>query len=156
MKKLLSIAVLAFAVIVLAACSSKDANGIPNKLQDKYVGHSENPGYDGLIFSEGSSTLVFDKKENKITNKTENHTEPFVVIPEDKLDGDAKGAFNKHKSEYDGTDYFIFTANKKYDKDSSNVYVAVLSDGGKTIQINELEYSGKDDDYLYHFYGKAE
>ena len=50
----------------------------------------------------------------------------------------------------------IFTANKKYDKDSSNVYVAVLSDGGKTIQINELEYSGKDDDYLYHFYGKAE
>ena len=50
MKKLLSIAVLAFAVIGLAACSSKDANGIPNKLQDKYVGHSENPGYDGLIF----------------------------------------------------------------------------------------------------------
>ncbi|WP_302170806.1 hypothetical protein [uncultured Streptococcus sp.] len=155
MKKFLSIAMLAFAVIGLAACSSKDADGIPNKLQDKYTGYSENPGYDGLIFSEGSSTLVFNKKENKITNKTENYTKPFVVIPEDKLDGEAKGAFNKHKSEYQG-DYFIFTADKKYDKDSSNVYVAVLSDGGKTIQINELEYSGKDDDYLYHFKGKAE
>ena len=146
---------LAFAVVSLAACSSKDANGIPKKLQEKYTGYSENPGYDGLIFSEGSSTLIFDKKNNKITNKTEDHTEPFVVIPEDKLDGEAKGAFNKHKSEYKG-DYFIFTASKKYDKDSSNVYVAVLSDGGKTIQINELEYSGKDDDYLYRFTGKAE
>lgn len=132
-----------------------DANGIPIKLQEKYTGHSENSGYDGLIFSEGNSTLIFDKKDNKITNKTENHTEPFVVIPEDKLDGEAKGAFNKHKSEYKGA-YFIFTANKKYDKDSSNVYVAVLSDGGKTIQINELEYSGKDDDSLYRFTGKAE
>lgn len=132
-----------------------DANGIPIKLQEKYTGHSENSGYDGLIFSEGNSTLIFDKKDNKITNKTENHTEPFVVIPEDKLDGEAKGAFNKHKSEYKGA-YFIFTANKKYDKDSSNVYVAVLSDGGKTIQITELEYSGKDDDSLYRFTGKAE
>ena len=121
-----------------------------------YIYTDENPGYDELIFSEGSSTLVFDKKENKITNKTENHTKSFVVIPEDKLDGEAKGAFNKHKSEYNATDNFIFTANKKYDKDSSKVYVAVLSDGGKTIQINELEYSGKDDDYLYHFSGKAE
>lgn len=132
-----------------------DANGIPIKLQEKYTGHSENPGYDGLIFSEGNSTLIFDKKDNKITNKTENHTEPFVVIPEDKLDGEAKVAFNKHKSEYKGA-HFIFTANKKYDKDSSNVYVAVLSDGGKTIQINELEYSRKDDDSLYRFTGKAE
>ena len=132
-----------------------DANGIPNELQEKYTGHSKNPGHDGLIFSEGGSTLIFDKKDNKITNKTEDHPEPFVVIPEDKLDGEAKGAFNKHKSEYKGA-YFIFTANKKYDKDSSNVYVAVLSDGGKTIQINELEYSGKDDDSLYRFTGKAE
>lgn len=72
-----------------------------------YIYTDENPGYDELIFSEGSSTLVLNKKENKITNKTENHTEPFVVIPEDKLDGEAKGAFNKHKSEYDGTDYYI-------------------------------------------------
>lgn len=132
-----------------------DANGIPNELQEKYTGHSKNPGHDGLIFSEGGSTLIFDKKDNKITNKTEDHPEPFVVIPEDKLDGEAKGAFNKHKSEYKGA-YFIFTANKKYDKDNSNVYVAVLSDGGKTIQINELEYSGKDDDSLYRFTGKAE
>ena len=132
-----------------------DANGIPNELQEKYTGHSKNPGHDGLIFSEGGSTLIFDKKDNKITNKTEDHPEPFVVIPEDKLDGEAKGAFNKHKSEYKGA-YFIFTANKKYDKDSSKVYVAVLSDGGKTIQINELEYSGKDDDSLYRFTGKAE
>lgn len=132
-----------------------DANCIPIKLQEKYTGHSKNSGHDGLIFSEGGSTLIFDKKDNKITNKTEDHTEPFVVIPEDKLDGEAKGAFNKHKSEYKGA-YFIFTANKKYDKNSSNVYVAVLSDGGKTIQINELEYSGKDDDSLYRFTGKAE
>ena len=98
---------------------------------------------------------VFQLNYKKITNKTEDHTEPFVVIPEDKLDGEAKVAFNKHKSEYKGA-YFIFTANKKYDKNSSNVYVAVLSDGGKTIQINELEYNGKDDDYLYRFTGKAE
>ena len=132
-----------------------DANGIPIKLQEKYTGHSKKPGYDGLIFSEGNSTLIFDKKDNKITNKTENQTKPFVVIPEDKLDGEAKVAFNKHKSEYKGA-YFIFTANKKYDKDSSKVYVAGLSDGGKTIQINELEYNGKDDDYLYRFTGKAE
>ena len=34
MKKLLSVVMVAFAVIGLAACSSKDANGIPNKLQD--------------------------------------------------------------------------------------------------------------------------
>ena len=132
-----------------------DANGIPIKLQEKYTGHSKKPGYDGLIFSEGNSTLIFDKKDNKITNKTEKQKKPFVVIPEDKLDGEAKVAFNKHKSEYKGA-HFIFTANKKYDKDSSKVYVAVLSDGGKTIQINELEYNGKDDDYLYRFTGKAE
>lgn len=132
-----------------------DANGIPIKLQEKYTGHSKKPGNDGLIFSEGNSTLIFDKNDNIITNKTENHTETFVVIPEDKLDGEAKVAFNKHKSEYKGA-HFIFTVNKKYDKDSSNVYVAVLSDGGKTIQINELEYSGKDNEYLYRFTGKAE
>lgn len=155
MKKILGLLVLAFAVLGLAACSSKDANGIPNVLQDKYTGYSTNPGYDGLIFSEGSSTLVFDKKKNTITNETEDDTEPFTVIPEDKLNTADKGAFNKHKSELEGQTYFILTASDKY-HDSSNTYVAILSDGGKSIRIFELEYSAKADDYLYDFTGKAD
>ena len=155
MKKLLSIAVLAFAVIGLAACSSKDANGIPNKLQDKYTGYSENPG-DTLAFSEDGSTLIFDKKNNIIKNKTQGEQTSFMVVPEDSLKSEDKGAFNKHKSEY-GNDYFIITTYKKYKKGEFNfVYVVSLSDGGKEIKIDELENSATDDGYLYHFKGKAE
>ena len=155
MKKLLSVVMLAFAVIGLAACSSKDANGIPNKLQDKYTGYSENPG-DNSAFSEGGSTLIFDKKNNIIKNKTEGEQTDFTVVPEESLNSKDKGAFNKHQSEY-GKDYFIITTDKKYRKDSSNyTYVVSLSNGGKEIKIDELENAGTADDYLFHFTGKAE
>ena len=155
MKKLLSIAILVFAVIGLAACSSKDANGIPNKLQDKYTGYSENSG-DTLAFSEDGSTLIFDKKNNIIKNKTQGEQTSFMVVPEESLNSKDKGAFNKHQSEY-GKDYFIITTDKKYRKDGSNyTYVISLSNGGKEIKIDELENDVADDDYLFHFVGKAE
>ncbi len=97
---------LAFAVVSLAACLQRMLT-VFQKLQEKYTGYSGKSRLRWVnLFLEGSSTLIFDKKIIKITNKTEDHTEPFVVIPEDKLDGEAKGAFNKHKSEYKG-DYFI-------------------------------------------------
>lgn len=155
MKKLLSIVMLAFAVTGLAACSSKDANGIPNKLQDKYTGYSENPG-DNSAFSEGGSTLIFDKKNRVIKNKSEDKKTEYTVVPEDSLNPEDKGAFNKHKSEY-GKDYFIITTYKKYKKGDFNyVYVVSLSNGGKEIKIDELENGVAADDYLFHFAGKAE
>ena len=118
MRKLLSIVMLVVAVVGLAACSSKDANGIPNKLQDKYTGYSENPG-DTLAFSEGGSTLIFDKQNNVIKNKSAGEKIEFTDVPEDSLTSEDKGAFNKHQSEY-GKDYFIITTDKKYRKDGSN------------------------------------
>lgn len=90
----------------------------------------------------------------KSINITKVHHKPFVVISKDRLDGKAKDDFNKHKLEYGGN-YFIFTLNTKYDKDSSNNYVAILSDGGKEIKINKLDSSSKDDKYFSHFTGKA-
>lgn len=155
MKKLLSIAMLAFAVVTLAACSSKDANGIPKKLQDKYTGYSENPG-DALAFSEGGSTLIFDKKNKVIKNKSRKEQTNFAVVSEDSLNPEDKGAFNKHKSDY-GKDYFIITQDKKYKKGDFNyTYVVSLSNGGKDIKIDELENGVAADDYLFHFTGKAE
>ncbi len=131
-----------------------NSSSIPFELKEKYSGYFNEPGWDKSIFSSGSSTLIFNKNENKIT-KIESQTKPFVVIPEDKLDGKAKDDFNKHKREYK-SNYFIFTLNTKYDKNSSNIYVAILSDGGKEIKINRLDSSTKDDSYFDHFTGKAE
>lgn len=121
-----------------------NSSGIPYELKEKYKS----------IFSSGSSDFIFNKNENEVT-QIESQTRPFLVIPEDKLDGKAKDVFNKHKSEYGGN-YFIFTLNTKYDKDSSNIYVAILSDGGKEIKINKLDSSSKDDNYFSNFTGKAE
>ena len=121
-----------------------NSSGIPYELKEKYKS----------MFSSRSSTFIFNKNENEVT-QIESQTKPFVVIPEDKLDGKAKDVFNKHKSEYGGN-YFIFTLDTKYDKDSSNIYVAILSDGGKEIKINKLDSSAKDDNYFSNFTGKAE
>ena len=154
MRKILGLFVLAFAVLGLAACSSKDANGIPNVLQDKYTGYSTNPG-SSLAFSEGGSTISFNKKNNTITNETEDESIKFTVIPEDKLNSYNKGVLNKHKAELYGKDYFLFTDSEKY-QDGSYVYAAILTDGGKTIRIFEFENTGTADDYLYDFTGQAD
>ena len=106
-----------------------------------YSGYFKEPGSDKSIFPSGSSTLIFNINENKSINITKDHHKPFVVIPKDRLDGKAKDDFN---------------LNTKYNKNSSNVYVAILSDGGKEININELDSSAKDDNYVYDFAGKAE
>ncbi|WP_455465179.1 hypothetical protein [Streptococcus salivarius] len=137
-----------------ASYTKLNTSGIPYELKEKYSGYFNEPGWDKSIFSSGSSTLIFNKNENKIT-KIESQTKSFVVIPEDKLDGKAKDFFKKHKREYK-SNYFIFTLNTKYDKNSSNIYVAILSDGGKEIKINRLDSSTKDDNYFDHFTGKAE
>lgn len=131
-----------------------NSSGIPYELKEKYSGSIQEPSTAKLKYSIGTGTLFFNKNENKIT-KTGGQIKPFVVISKDKLDGKAKDDFNQHKSEFKGN-YFIFTTNKKYDKVSSNVYVAVLSDRGKTIQINKLDSSAKDDNYFYHFTGNSE
>lgn len=120
-----------------------------------YSGYFKEPGSDKSIFPSGSSTLIFNINENKSINITKDHHKPFVVIPKDRLDEKAKDDFNKHSSKYKGY-YFIFKLNTKYNKNSSNVYVAILSDGGKEININELDSSAKDDNYVYDFAGKAE
>ena len=132
-----------------------NSSGIPYKLKEKYSGYSKEPGSDKSIFSSGSSTLIFNINENKINNKTKSHHKSFVVIPKDRLDGKAKDNFNKLRSKYKGY-YFIFKLNTKYNKNSSNIYVAILSDGGKEIKINELDSSAKDDNHVYNFTGKAE
>ena len=132
-----------------------NSSGIPYILKEKYSGYSKEPGSDKSIFSSGSSTLIFNINENKIINKTKGDHKSFVVIPKDSLDGKAKDEFNKLSSKYKGY-YFIFKLNTKYNKNSSNIYVAILSDGGKEIKINELDSSAKDDNYVYSFTGKAE
>lgn len=128
-----------------------NSSGIPYKLKEKYSGYSKEPGSDKSIFSSGSSTLIFKINENKIINKTKGYHKSFVVIPKDRLDGKAKDDSSKYKGYY-----FIFKLNTKYNKNSSNIYVAILSDGGKEIKINELDSSAKDDNHVYIFTGKAE
>lgn len=157
MKKILGLFVLAFAVLGLAACSSKDANGIPNVLQDKYTGYSSDSASGGSVFSSGSSELVFDKKNNTITNTSSDDKDYFKVIPEDKLNTEAKGALVNHKSEVDGKDHFFISVSPYKENLNSEVFVycVILTDGGKSIRIFELEHSGKVDGW-YDFIGQAD
>jgi len=82
-------------------------NGVPNSLKEKYSGYSKVYGYDPDIFSDGGSEIVFDKKENKITNTTTNDSKYFKVFSEDELSSKAKAILTKEKSELEGKQYFI-------------------------------------------------
>lgn len=128
------------------------SSGIPYELKYVYSGHSKESGSDKLIFSRGSSTLFFNKNENKITNKTKGMSVPYVVVAIDKMDRDAQKAFKEHKSEYKGV-YFTFKI-KEYKKATSTFYIADLTDEGETIQIQELKSSSKKGKQ-YNFNGNA-
>ena len=157
MKKKLGFLLATFvAVLTLSACAPQvNENGVPNSLKEKYSGYSKVYGYDPDIFSDGGSEIVFDKKENKITNTTTNDSKYFKVFPEDELSSKAKAILTKEKSEVEGKQYFIIgVGNDKKNISDSILYGIVLSNGGNTIRIFEFE-TGNSDTY-YDFSGEAQ
>ncbi|WP_070043825.1 LptM family lipoprotein [Streptococcus agalactiae] len=158
MKKWFSLVTLGIALILLAACGQKSAEDIiKTELKDSYTGYSNAKSYQGLMFIEGGDTLIFNKKENSITNSNGEKIY-FSVISEDDIPSDTRGVITSLETQLKGTDNFtIITSSEKNPtiKDSEGGYQIALSDGGKTIRIFELSRSPRSYGY-YDFSGEAD
>lgn len=161
------------ALFTLVACGNKsntggtgyDKNGIPVELKKSYTGSASGYGYDGNMYRSGGDTLTFNITQQTITN-SDKEKRYFKVLTEKNLGNsksfpEALSTFKRHKSELKGKKYFLFTSvtearKDKLDanaKDPSEIYCVVLSDGGKSIRIFQLE-TGNQDEY-YNFTGEA-
>lgn len=166
-RKVVGLFTVLLASILLVACGQKTTkDGVPTILQDKYSGYSKVYGADSLLFTEGGSSLIFDKENKTVTNQN-GEKRYFTVISESSLSEESKGVLTKHKSELEDKEYFLINissgseeSRKKTSSKTSNqkikpygLYCVVLTDGGKTIRIFEFE-SGTADAY-YDFTGQA-
>ncbi len=157
-KSLFSLLTLVVMLVALAACGSKvNKNGVPNILKDKYTGYSKLSGYE-YPFIAGGDQLIFDKKENSITNSKGDKTY-FSVIPEKDLPPATKGVVTSLKSELKDTENFtIIISREKHPtkKQAEATYQIALSAGGKKIRVIELRRDYAAEGGYYDFSGESE
>lgn len=158
-KRLLGVLTVGLALMTLAACGQKSTESvIKNELKDSYTGYSENKSYEGLNFIEGSDTLVFDKKNNTITNSNGEVTY-FSVISDDNVPSDVKAFLKKYDDELSKTDNFtiVIDTREKHPtlETGESLYQIALSDNGKKIRIFELRQDYDADGNFYDFTGTA-
>lgn len=157
-KRLLGVLTLGLALMTLAACGQKSTESIiKNELKDSYTGYSENPGGD-YPFNDGNDTLIFNKKDNSITNNQGQSTY-FSVISEEDIPPSTQHIIEGLQSELKGTDNFTVIINSTEKnptrKQAEGAYQIALSDGGKKIRIIEVDRDSRDFGY-YDFSGTAD
>ncbi|MGT2908021.1 hypothetical protein [Streptococcus dentiloxodontae] len=161
---------------------SYDDKGLPTVLKTSYTGSATNEAdkngdYGNLLFhGEGGAdrTITFDKENLTVNDDPDSSiVYPFKVISKDDLNSDDKARFKKYESETKGKPYFIMltvysgddTYDEKYFEEykesksgsSNTVYIAILSNDGKKLNLIELDNDLNGTYYsLLNFTGEAD
>lgn len=159
MKRMVKMLLVACTFLFLTACGAQvNENGVPTQLKEKYVGTSKDFGYYPPFHNEGGHELNFDLEKMEITDGQAGKIY-FKVIPEDKLPSEAKGSLLNYKEDMKGkTSFSIAVSYHKEDVEDENFFGGfhqiILSDGGKSIRVIELDEGGQKG--YYDFIGVSE